>query len=255
MGSFAEYIQKQPMASVELPLVHTTEYFHLASIQASNTLTTNKCAIFEEPLLYFFYGRPAYRDSSKTAPTRDVGFYPVCLVFRAGAVSQKVRRLYPFDTAASQRGLYEPAIKPSEALASYRIPETVESARRIVSCFFETDERYLSNSPKPALQFGANDVAAGSYYRLITGGGDPACDDRCSAVEVQIAESLDIREGIVAIVLPTCFLEDNTLANTLLNVWRAMPLTYDADTGMRPLEFHGTIRYLIRQFYRQSRLL
>jgi hypothetical protein len=32
-------------------------------------------------------------------------------------------------------------------------------------------------------------------------------------------------------------------------------LTYDADKGMRPLEFHGVIRHLIRQFYRLSGLL
>src|SRR5713226_5234039 len=56
MTSFSDYIQKQSMASTELPLVHTTEYFRLASIQASNMLQTTDCSIFKEPLLYFFYG-------------------------------------------------------------------------------------------------------------------------------------------------------------------------------------------------------
>jgi hypothetical protein len=98
-------------------------------------------------------------------------------------------------------------------------------------------------------------MEAESYYRLINGGGDPECDDRCSAVEIQTAECLDIRKVIMAVVLPTCFLEDKSLANTLLNVWRALPLTYDADIGMRPLEVHGTIRHIVRNFYRESRLL
>lgn len=255
MTSFSDYIQKQSMRSRELPLVHTTEYFRLASIQASNMLQPSDCAIFKEPLLYFFYGRPAYRDSSKTMPTRDVGFYPICFVFQPATICKKAKRLYPFDTGASQYGLYEPDVKRTDALASYRVLEILENARKIVSSFFDTDEQYLSHKPKHGLRFASDESDVESYYHLISGGGDPSCDDRCSAVEIQIAECLDIRQGVIAVALPTCFLEDANLASTLLKVWGAVPLTYDADVGMRPLELHGAIRVLVRQFYRQSGLL
>ncbi len=103
--------------------------------------------------------------------------------------------------------------------------------------------------------FSPTEIGAESYYRLINGGGDPGCDDRCSAVEIQIAEGVDLRQRIMAVALPTCFLEDDALTDTLLKVWGALPLTYDADVGMRPIELHGAIRYIIRQFYRQSSLL
>jgi hypothetical protein len=255
MASFSDYIQKQAMASVELPMVHTTEYFRLAAIQATSTLQASPCKVFKEPLLYFFYGRPAYRDASQITPARDVGFYPICFVFRPDIISKKAKRLYPFDTGASQAGLYEPAIKPIKALANYPVLAVLESARKIVRCFFETDEKYLSNKPKPGLLFSSAESDAQSYYELINGGGDPDCDDRCSAVEIQIAECLDIRQGIMAVVLPTCFLEDDHLAETILKVWGAEPLTYDADIGMRPIEFHGTIRHMIREFYRRSKLI
>ncbi len=46
----------------------------------------------------------------------------------------------------------------------------------------------------------------------------------------------------MAVVLPNSFLEDAPLREALLKVWRAVPLTYDADLGMRPLEFHGYVR-------------
>ena len=255
MASFSDYIQKQAIASVELPMVHTTEYSRLAPIQASNTLQARMCTIFKEPLLYFFYGRPAYRDTSQINPTRDVGFYPICFVFRPGTICKKAKRVYPFDTGASQGGLYEPAVKRTEALGGYPVLAAVESARKIVTCFFDTEEQYLSNNPKSGLLFSPAENDAQMYYELINGGGDPGCDDRCSAVEIQIAESLDIRTDLMAIVLPTCFLENDDLARTILNVWRAEPLTYDADTGMRPIEFHGTVRYKIREFYRRSGLL
>lgn len=255
MTSFSDYIQKQALTSVELPMVHTTEYFRLGSIQASNSLEVRACKIFNEPLLYFFYGRPAYRDASQIIPTRDVGFYPICFVFRPGSICKKVKRVYPFDSGASQSGLYEPAIKRTEALTDYPVVAMIESARKIVSSFFETEEQYLSNNPKPGLLFSSAESDAQSYYELINGGGDPSCDDRCSAVEIQIAECLDIRQDVMAVVLPTCFLEDEHLAEAILKVWGAQPLTYDADIGMRPIEFHGTIRQKVREFYRRSGLL
>jgi hypothetical protein len=104
MTTFSDYIQKQEMVPNELPMVHTTEYFRLPSIQSSNTLQASACKVFGEPLLYFFYGRPAYRDASQTSPTRDVGFYPICFVFRPGTIAKGAKRLYPFDSGASQSG-------------------------------------------------------------------------------------------------------------------------------------------------------
>jgi hypothetical protein len=255
MTSFSDYIQNQAMAPAELPMVHTTEYHRLPSIQSSHQLQAHACRVFGEDLLYFFYGRPAYRDASQTAPTRDVGFYPICFVFRPGSISKGAKRLYPFDSGASQTGMYEPAIDRAHALATYPVVAAIENARRIVGRFFETDEQYLSNNPRAGLFFSAGEHDAESYYQFINGGGDPACDDRCSAIEIQVAGCVDLQPNVMAIVLPTSFLDDDALAHTLLKVWRAQPLTYDADIGMRPIEYHGTIRHLIRGFYRRQGLL
>jgi hypothetical protein len=252
--SFSEYVESHAMARAELPLVHTTEYFRLNSIQATHALKADHCRIFDEPLLYFFYGRPAYRDPSQTEPTREIGFYPICLVFRPGSI-QSARRLYPFDSGASQLGLYEPAIDRVKALKAFELAGEVEDARRISNCFFESDEEYLSNKPRRDLRFAGGEEDAASYYFLINGGGDPACDDRCSAIEVQTGADQDLRKDVMAIVLPNCFLEDDALASTIVDTWKAVPLAYDADIGMRPLEFHGAIRHLIRRFYRELRLL
>jgi hypothetical protein len=213
MPAFSDYVQKQIASSVELPMVHTTEYFRLASIKTGSILQLTACDVFNEPLLYFFYGRPAYRDASQTHPVRDIGFYPICFVFRPGTICKKVKRLYPFDTGAAHAGLYEPEIARANALADYSVVTAIENARKIVSGFFETEEQYLSNKPKSGLHFSSSESDAQSYYELITGGGDADCDDRRSAVEIQIADSLDLRQGIMAIVLPTCFLEDKDLQN------------------------------------------
>lgn len=240
------------MSPGELPMVHTTKYYLLPDIQTSGTLHTATCRVFNEPLLYFFYGRPAYRDDSQITPTRDIGFYPICFVFRSGVIGSKATRVYPFDTGAGQSGRYEPAIERSIAVSDYQLITAIESARKIVRGFFDTDEKYLFNCPKSGLVFAPTEAHAQSFYELINGGGDPECDDRYSAVEIQLGTSIDIRDGIMAVVLPTCFLDDAALAETILKIWRAEPLTYDAIIGMRPLEFHGAIRLLIHQFYQRQ---
>ena len=144
MRSFSDYIQNQAMAPAELPMVHTTEYHRLPSIQSSHQLQAHACKVFGEDLLYFFYGRPAYRDASQTVPRRERGVLPDLFVFRPGTLSKGATRLYPFDSGASQTGLYEPAIERAHALATYPVLAVIESARKIVGGFFEADEQYLS---------------------------------------------------------------------------------------------------------------
>jgi hypothetical protein len=164
--------------------------------------------------------------------------------------------MFPFDSGASQNGLYEPEVMAKDALATYELIATAESARRVVKCFFDVDPDYLSNKPKDGLHFGPTEKEVDSYYQLIRGGGHPDCDDRRSAIEVQLADDLDLRGDILmAVVLPIHFLDDPSLRKTIGAVWKAQPLTYYADIGMRPLEFHGAVRQLVRQFYVESSVI
>jgi hypothetical protein len=252
--TFAEYVERHSTKPSELPLVHTTECQHLNSILATNTIEPRPCSIFGEPLIYFFYGRPAYRDAAKTTPIKDVSFCPVCFIFRP-QTKFAITRVYPFDSGASQNGFYEPEVHGSMALATYAVQAVVESARRIIDGFFETNEDYLGCKATPGLLFGPNEIDAEAFYKLITGGGHPDCDDRRSAVEIQISQPAKLCEDLLAVALPTSFLDDSALRKALLEVWRAHPLTYDADIGMRPTEFHGEIRRIIREYYRHWKFL
>ena len=249
-NAFADYVRSQSAVSVELPLVHTTECRHLPSIQVSHTLEPQNCPVFGEPLLYFFYGRPSYRDPFKSRPITNVAYCPICFVFKPQRPFA-IHRIFPFDSGASQRGLYEPEISRSHALTKYPVSAAVQSARQIIRRFFDTNENYLASRPSLGLAFSPGEVDAEAYYKLVTGGGSSNCDDRRSAIEVQIKDKIDLREHLWAIVMPTDFLDDAPLRKTLIEEWRAHPLTYDADLGMRPTEFHGNVRAMIRKYYKE----
>ncbi|MGE4183049.1 MAG: hypothetical protein AB7J34_24785 [Limisphaerales bacterium] len=247
--AYAQFVEARAPVQPELPLVHTTEYERLSSIHASHRIEPRPCKVFGEPLLYLFYGRPAYRDPEKTTPIKDIAFCPVCFVFRPER-HFAIKRMHPFDTGALQKGYYEPEVSRTTAFNEFAVRAVMESAQRIIAGFFETNERYMRVKPMTALAFAPEDGDAEAYHRLITGGGDPKCDDRCSAIEIQTELAADLTRDLMAVVLPTSFLEDAQFRDTLLKVWRAHPLTYDTTVGMRPSEFHGEVRKLILDFYR-----
>jgi hypothetical protein len=254
--TFSEYLQTQATSRRELPLVHATECHHFDSIRRSHMLRPRPCPVFNEPLLYFFYGRPSYRDSSKTTPIKDISYCPICFVFRTGR-NIPIKRLFPFDTGASQNphALYEPQVLANDALLKFSLIGAIQNAQRIVRTFFDTDENYLGGRAKIGLAFSRGELDAKAYYDLISGGGKPECDDRRSAIEIQTDASIDLHGALLAIAMPTTFLEDAPLMQTLLEDWHALPLTYSADIGMRPTEFHGTIRELIRIHYKAWNLI
>jgi hypothetical protein len=254
--TFSDYVRRQRPSPRELPLVHTTECHHLDSIVKSQSLNPRHCGVFKEPLLYFFYGRPAYRDPSKNAPMKDISFCPICFVFRTGD-RVPVKRVFPFDTGASQKplALYEPQVPAADALLKFSVSAAIESARRIVRAFFVTDGNYFAGRARVGLGFTPGEVDAKAYYDLINGGGSSDCDDRRSAIEVQSSATIDLRGQLLAIVMPTSFLENRQLMKTLLQDWHGFPLTYGADVGMRPTEFHGVIREAVRGHYKVWGLL
>ena len=48
-----------------LPLMHSTTCENAENILENNLLSATHCGVFGTDLLYFFYGKPAYRVSSK----------------------------------------------------------------------------------------------------------------------------------------------------------------------------------------------
>jgi hypothetical protein len=95
MGALSEFLKRNQISkSSPLPLVHTTESYHLKKIVSSGAIKASRCNVFRgETLSYFFVGRAAYkRDLHQEAEYWEL---PTCLVFSFFA--DGIKRIYPLN--------------------------------------------------------------------------------------------------------------------------------------------------------------
>jgi hypothetical protein len=67
-SDFRDRVDKQPNPNwPPLPLTHIANALVAADIAKSDFVHLVDCKVFGKPLAYFFYGRPAYRVSGRSA--------------------------------------------------------------------------------------------------------------------------------------------------------------------------------------------
>jgi hypothetical protein len=93
---------------------HTTDGFRLKSFISSGTIAVNRCKVLDEDLLYFFYGRPAFRRAEEEQ-LRLTSKAPVVIVLKADLVASGLR-MFPFDSGAFMKGRYHNWMHPGMTL-------------------------------------------------------------------------------------------------------------------------------------------
>lgn len=180
---------------------HTTDAFVLRSVIEKGSLQPRACRVFGEDLLYFFYGRPAFRrggDESLHISARA----PVVLIFGYDLVS-KGKRLFPFDTGAFSDKRYEAWIHHSMTLADFELQCPSDAPQRHVSSFFGTNRDYLRLNPQypPTPYDGEYEVD--SLVELLMDPTRNNADDRRLAIELQLSTSADISDATLrALIVP-----------------------------------------------------
>ena len=210
-----------------LPLIHSTGADAFLSLTETKTLSPSLCPVYKEQLLYFFYGRPAYRPNSKVLNTSLPVFRPVCILLSHDAVSEP-KRVAPLDTGAFHAGLFTRHLAPHMAKDCFYIDEGVKGAAKFVSAFFETNKRYYLGRLKHDIHLKSTDLIAQSYCSIVSDTGISEVDDRRSTIELQIDVAVPLTsQTVLAVALPEDFLEDDDLSNLILNIWLADIITYD----------------------------
>jgi hypothetical protein len=234
--SFDTFLQAFEGQSTELPLVHNTTCERFIDIAKNGTLDPRPCAVFNEPLIYFFYGRPIYRPSAVgNKPDTRYIYCPVCLVFKPYAV-EALARLYPFDSGAACSGRFSPHVAWKDP-GQFSLDPTMLTARQLVEAFFETNERYYFGMPRNGLVIPAVEPEVQQFWSLINEDGEAVFDDRRSAIELQTRAAIALKNNLHAVILPAAFLDEAEVRQVVIQKWRAIPVTYETFRGSVPNEY------------------
>jgi hypothetical protein len=207
-----------------LPLVHTTSAYTLRQIMDSGAkLRPAIDPVFNDSLLYFFYGKPVYYPRSENSSSFE-HLSPVYFLV-APIVVSAARRIYPFDTGAFSAGLFD------NYVSGHRSPENFEldldatshgavpfpqTATKFVQAFYGSNRSYFYNSPRTGLVYDPINFEVEIYLNLVNSKETARFDERHATIEIQTTKEVLIDQTTcLAIIIPHPLLGSVTMKRFL----------------------------------------
>lgn len=207
-GRFANFACSNTHSLPVLPVVHTTDWWSFRHIMDGNLLAMQRCPVFSEDLVYLFYGKPCYRLHQGSEPTSLSAFYLVSLIFEANSVGP-FRRVHPFDTGAFSKGFYQSHLHPKMEIKDFELNASLGAVTEAVDVFYGTNAGYFKGAPKKNIPVSPMDIEAEAFVSLISTPARTPADDRRSAIEIQLQNSIDLTNvRVLAVILPEQLLDD-----------------------------------------------
>ena len=247
---FRTFIQSAAPLAGQLGLTHVTDCARLASLVQSEKLEPRMCDVFGEKLIYLFYGRPSYRRAWDGEATSNLDYARICLVLRDDVIAS-ARRVLPFDSGGFAR--YASAFHDSLELGDFELDKGVHPLR-IIGAFYESLERYFTMEPIQPRSFPVTQNVVRSYYQLITDGLAETFDDRCGAIEVQLAETLSLAGEVLALIGPNQIFDDPKV-KAMVAAWGAEPRGYRLTRMFNPAETAGRLFGEVERFLEDRKWL
>jgi hypothetical protein len=193
---------------------HTTDAYALRDIISAGEFCPEPCAVFSEDLIYFFYGRPAYRKQSDSS-FHVSGRAPVIVVLEPSLVTLG-KRMFPFDTGAFASNRYSTWMHASMRLVDFGLDCPSDAPQRHVTSFFGTNEKYLRQQAKiPEVAY-KGEFEVECLVALLTDRNIKLADDRRTALELQTDQVVPFAHPTVrGLVVPDELLDAPFLKNFL----------------------------------------
>ncbi len=256
MNEFYDYIRGHARTTPPLPLVHSTLIENFDALARSGEISLQMCPVFKKPLIYCFYGRPAYRSGKKgLKASSSQDFMPVCFVFRSNAVRKSIASVYPFDTGAANFGRFLPHVDPA-VLSDFSMGRSLNATKSAVTAFYEGNRSYFEGTPKAGLESQTYSTSAvKNYVNLITMNGETEFDDRRSAFEIIADKPIRLEGNLLAVIAPRQFLGKPNVLHTIEKTWGARAMHYSAIRGTIPSEYVRTVAQKMCDFMEKEGLL
>jgi hypothetical protein len=232
-----------------LPYFHSCSGKAFRSILASGKIEKRKCPVFDEELIYFFYGKPSYRLPDAGTNTRDTSRFPICFVL-SDLEDANIKRVFPFDTGALAYGIYEDICGDELNPYCFEIGTSKESISSLINYLYGNDPNYFFAKPNKTI----DDIDALCFelrqiLEFIIYFGRTNWDSRAHSIEVQHDSDIQLTLAeIEAIILPDSYLNNPRVSDLLYNNG-IEPIDYSIQhsnpTSATEILFDNAKRYLI----------
>jgi hypothetical protein len=238
-----------PPSSKVLPLVHDTTYTNFEKIITSGYLKPCICEVFSMNLLYFFYGRKAYKVSEKSIKLYSEGRLPASFIIKTDCVDS-IYAVHPFDTGAYEKGKFKNYFSEKYKFEDFVLGSNIVDARQFMELFFTNNKNYIFLKTN---RINTIHLIVNEYSNLINAKQDETFDNRCSTIEVQVFKEIPIPDVLEAIVIPEKYQGSNYVRQMVEKDIRI--LTYDTDSFLNPSEHNAVVKQRIIDYYREKKYI
>jgi hypothetical protein len=204
---FAEWVDRhEPAASRLLPLTHIAGVVNAQRIidDGRISLPAKTDGEFRKPLVYLFYGRPAYRLKSGTTVQLESSC-PCCFVFSPDLLARS-HNIHAFDTGAFFNRLYSHVVDEDFKVEDFSLDNEPQRLNRLISATF-TDEAGYIDADKSRLRkvddaSEAWELEGRAYLTLLHSPGRNEPDDRVATIEVNFQDPVPLDKNLLGVVVP-----------------------------------------------------
>lgn len=192
--TFKEYFEKQNVIQEPqiLPITHIFNIKYVYKFFIERNISKEylgPCDVFKEFLLYFFYGRPAFK-------LNDLNAYPACFVFKSDL--ENTVKIFPFDSGAYHGQRMYKYFADTD-IEDFNIQHR-ENVHKIVDYFYPQKAMgYYDILPGNMIADPVNYSVTG-YHEMIVDKTDGSMDERRSSIELIFNESIGLENLILAVI-------------------------------------------------------
>jgi hypothetical protein len=242
---FARLVRASAPSEQQLPMTHLTDAYHLRSIAEAGMLEPTQCRVFDEPLLYLFYGRPAYRVVAQVESNGLEAYWPICFILRNSPGA--ARRIYPFDSGAFHHGRFGDLVHRDMIREDFELDVDPTTPGRLLNLFWSGARDYFDNRGVREVALDPYEFEAKSYSEIIRSKPNGPFDEWHSAVEVQMGDPLHLAGNLSAVILPSDFA--NEKVRKRFDELGALVLPFDTVSRHGPDDMVSQINEICRDLY------
>lgn len=248
---FKKFLGSADRTNPILPAVHTTTVTSFGQILDSGVISLTECKYYHEDLLYFFYGKPAYKISSKNdPPTKIVGDAAVTFVFAINKLPE-IHRSFAFDTGACFGSRYDELLPVGVCVEDFELDGDPVTFAQFVATFFGKNRDYYVGEPRVKPFPSPLDVVSNAVRDITSSVSSNGFDERACTCEIQFKNEVQIHASeVITVILPDILFDDAEV-RIALKKWNVKPILYRMKRAI-PSERTEVIAERLGDFYEEE---